>query len=272
MTIEIPTVKLTENEYQNFYQFITKNLKKYSKFGLLKVVPPVEIKPKMDFKVSSFYKQKFNKKGSCFKLHSNVKYNDFTIEELREFCEQEPTSSPTSNISTLTLDPNIIQQNYWSDLQDTTAIYAADLPGSLFDPLVENSWNISRLDNLLCCIPKIVGVNTSYLYFGASKSTFAFHLEDVDLYSINFLHFGQPKFWYVVPPFYRKKFEALACSLFPLEFKGCTDFLRHKNVLIPPHILEENGIPFNTVLQNPNEFIITFPNGFIFLISLSSRF
>lgn len=62
-------------------------------------------------------------------------------------------------------------------------------------------WNIGRLNTILDTVEsesgiKIKGVNTPYLYFGMWKSAFAWHTEDMDLYSINFLHFGEPKSWY----------------------------------------------------------------------------
>ena len=61
-------------------------------------------------------------------------------------------------------------------------------------------WNIGKLGTILDliedeCGVHIEGVNTPYLYFGMWKATFAWHTEDMDLYSINYLHFGAPKTW-----------------------------------------------------------------------------
>lgn len=64
-----------------------------------------------------------------------------------------------------------------------------------------SEWNIGRLDTILDTVEhesgvKIKGVNTPYLYFGMWKAAFAWHTEDMDLYSVNYLHFGEPKSWY----------------------------------------------------------------------------
>ena len=63
-------------------------------------------------------------------------------------------------------------------------------------------WNIGHLNTLLDMVEQecgivIEGVNTPYMYFGMWKTTFAWHTEDMDLYSINYLHFGQSKSWSV---------------------------------------------------------------------------
>lgn len=70
----------------------------------------------------------------------------------------------------------------------------ADVSGTLTDEDVK-CFNINRLGSILDYVEKdyhkaISGVNTSYLYFGMWKTTFAWHTEDMDLYSINYLHFG----------------------------------------------------------------------------------
>lgn len=75
--------------------------------------------------------------------------------------------------------------------------------GSLFTDKTK-SWNVAHLPSLLSrLLPSssngLPGVNTPYLYFGMWRATFAWHVEDMDLFSINYIHFGAGKFWYAVP-------------------------------------------------------------------------
>jgi hypothetical protein len=101
-----------------------------------------------------------------------------------------------------------LETAYWKSLMYNNPMYGADMPGSLFDDSV-TSWNVAKLPNLLDVLgQKVPGVNTAYLYLGMWKATFAWHLEDVDLYSINFIHFGAPKQWYSISQEDGEKFEA----------------------------------------------------------------
>lgn len=95
-------------------------------------------------------------------------------------------------------------------------MYGADMPGSLFDDST-TEWNVAKLENLLDVLGQAVpGVNTAYLYLGMWKASFAWHLEDVDLYSINYIHFGAPKQWYSISQEDARRFEAAMRSMLSL--------------------------------------------------------
>lgn len=103
---------------------------------------------------------------------------------------------------------------------------------------------------------------SSFPDFGMWKTSFAWHTEDMDLYSINYLHFGAPKTWYAIPPKYGRRLEQLAREMFPDNFKLCPAFLRHKMTIISPHVLRQHKIPVNRITQEPGEIMITFPFGY----------
>jgi hypothetical protein len=109
---------------------------------------------------------------------------------------------------------------------------------------------------------KISGVNTPYVYVGSWKTMFGWHKEDLDLYSINYLHHGRPKFWYGVDINYNPVFERFAKSKFPDQAKVCPEFIRHKTTLFYPGLLVENGIKMTKTVHNEGEFIISRCSGY----------
>ena len=94
--------------------------------------------------------------------------------------------------------------------------------------------NLFRLESILNenLDHDLVGVNTPYLYIGMWKATFSWHVEDLDLHAINYIHYGAPKTWYCVPPKHGYKLEEAANQLFPGFKQHCFNFLRHKVGLV----------------------------------------
>lgn len=156
-----------------------------------------------------------------------------------------------------------LERAYWKTLTYASPLYGADLMGTLFDDRTD-TWNLNKLPNLLDVLgTKVPGVNTAYLYLGMWKATFAWHLEDVDLYSINYLHFGAPKQWYSISQADARRFEAAMKNIWPTDAKACDQFLRHKGFLISPHhLLQHYGIKVNKVVSYPGEFVVTYPYGY----------
>ena len=156
-----------------------------------------------------------------------------------------------------------LETSYWKSLTFNNPMYGADMPGSLFEDTT-TSWNVAHLENLLDILgQKVPGVNTAYLYLGMWKATFAWHLEDVDLYSINYIHFGAPKQWYSISQADARRFEAAMRSVWPSDAKNCDQFLRHKTYLISPQNLKSQfNIEVNRLVHYEGEFVITFPYGY----------
>ncbi|KAH6695782.1 JmjC domain-containing protein [Plectosphaerella plurivora] len=156
-----------------------------------------------------------------------------------------------------------LERAYWKTLTYAPPLYGADMLGTLFAEDTEE-WNLNKLPNLLDVIgTKVPGVNTAYLYLGMWKATFAWHLEDVDLYSINYLHFGAPKQWYSISQGDARRFEAAMKQTWPGDAKSCDQFLRHKGYLISPqHLKQHFNITVNKCLSYPGEFVVTYPYGY----------
>lgn len=186
---------------------------------------------------------KMNAKSDIDLLQTKNSYNIDTSQFTVDRCEQ-------------------LEKTYWKSLTYAEPMYGADLIGSLFSDSVK-SWNVAHLPNILDLMDaKLPGVNDAYLYAGLWKATFAWHLEDQDLYSINYLHFGSPKQWYSISQADSGKFFELMKDTFPEEYRNCLEFLRHKTFLVSPQFLAKNGINCNHIIHNEGEFIITYPYGY----------
>ncbi|KAI5118500.1 hypothetical protein M0805_004000 [Coniferiporia weirii] len=160
-----------------------------------------------------------------------------------------------------------LERRYWRNCGlGRPPWYGADTAGSLFTDATE-AWNVSCLPSALArLLPAssngLPGVNMPYLYFGMWRATFAWHVEDMDLFSINYIHFGAPKFWYAVPQARAVQLENTLRSFFPSDVAQCRQFLRHKSFLASPTLLAQSSCKPNTLVQHAGEFVVTYPRGY----------
>ncbi|XP_072373316.1 lysine-specific demethylase 4C-like isoform X3 [Scyliorhinus torazame] len=265
-TCKIMTFQPTMEEFKNFSKYIAyMESQGAHRAGLAKVIPPKGWKPRGNYDnidnlvIPSPIQQMVTGQSGLFTQY-NIQKKQLTVKEFKCLANSDKYCTPRH------LDYEDLERKYWKNLTFVAPIYGADVSGSLYDEDIDE-WNISRLNTILDVVAEesgiaIEGVNTPYLYFGMWKTTFAWHTEDMDLYSINYLHFGGPKSWYAVPPEQGKRLERLAQGFFPSSSQGCDAFLRHKMTLISPSILKKYGIPFDKITQEAGQFMITFPYGY----------
>ncbi|XP_018423472.1 PREDICTED: lysine-specific demethylase 4B-like, partial [Nanorana parkeri] len=263
---KIMTFRPTWEEFQDFGKYMAYiESQGAHRAGLAKIIPPKEWRPRRtyddldDMVIPAPIQQVVTGQSGLFTQY-NIQKKPMTVGEYRKLANCDKYCTPRHQ------DFDDLERKYWKNLTFMSPIYGADISGSLYDNDV-HLWNIASLNTLLDMVEHecgiiIEGVNTPYLYFGMWKTTFAWHTEDMDLYSVNYLHFGEPKSWYAIPPEHGKRLERLAKGFFPGSSQGCDAFLRHKMTLISPSILKKYGIPFDRITQEAGEFMITFPYGY----------
>ncbi|XP_032530739.1 lysine-specific demethylase 4C isoform X2 [Chiroxiphia lanceolata] len=263
---KIMTFRPSMDEFREFNKYLAyMESQGAHRAGVAKVIPPKEWKPRKhyndieDLVIPAPIQQIVTGQSGLFTQY-NIQKKPMTVKEFKQLANSDKYRTPRYT------DYEDLERKYWRNLTFVAPIYGADINGSIYDEGVKE-WNIAHLNTILDvvgeeCGISIEGVNTPYLYFGMWKTTFAWHTEDMDLYSINYLHFGEPKSWYAIPPEHGKRLERLAQGFFPSSSQGCDAFLRHKITLISPSILKNYGIPFGKVTQEAGEFMITFPYGY----------
>ncbi|KAF5730917.1 lysine-specific demethylase [Tripterygium wilfordii] len=184
------------------------------------------------------------------------------------------------------LSPLEIETLYWKATVDKpfSVEYANDMPGSAFTPmksdggrepgegvtLGETAWNmrgVSRATGSLLRFMKeeIPGVTSPMVYVAMLFSWFAWHVEDHDLHSLNYLHMGAGKTWYGVPREAAVAFEEVVrVHGYGGEINPLVTFaiLGEKTTVMSPEVFLGAGVPCCRLVQNAGEFVVTFPRAY----------
>ncbi|KAJ2998113.1 hypothetical protein HDV02_004790 [Globomyces sp. JEL0801] len=203
----VPVFKPTIEQFSDFYQFILA-IQEFNTAGCIKVIPPRKwVKENVMCKhalnkisIVDPLIQTFSKVTShpgAYILHQELNNNQSSY-TFKQWQHQINLTHPLKETSTTQISNaqksfdytqgyhlSSLEHQYWNKLTSNATIYGAGIPGSLFPSNPKNTWNISKLQNYLTKVKKeFPGINTPFLYFGRFKSTFPWHLEDLDLYSI----------------------------------------------------------------------------------------
>ena len=183
-------------------------------------------------------------------------------------------------------DTDKIEKLFWEIChgdKDEKTFYAADIPFmkyfskkditdmNTYSENIEENWtlqNVNLLENSLFQFLKfeeksnISGLTIPWLYFGMIFSTFCWHVEDLFLYSLNFMHYGSPKIWYSIPVNEKFKMEEFLKKKQQEINSNNKNLIDKLTLLIDPQELLDNNIKVNRTVQHPGEIIITLPNSY----------
>jgi len=282
---EIPVFRPTWEEFKDFSAYVSSIESSSKAYGLCKVIPPKEFiarkkgyhfngvgyagtNPRCDPKeVSKALKSGSFPEEDPVIIHNPVRQNllgnrgiysvysveekDYmTVEMFRDECNKMHLHKSRREKDKFRENnyPEI-ERAYWSNISNRKPpLYGADSPGSLFDSEC-TTWNCTKLGTILDLIrDDLPGVTVPMLYFGMWQSTFAWHVEDMNLFSINYLHFGHPKQWYCIPASHFEQSERLLQSLYPLEVSIQTNLTCHYHSMKP----SLQSSPYLTYSRYPN--------------------
>ncbi|EDQ87085.1 uncharacterized protein MONBRDRAFT_33502 [Monosiga brevicollis MX1] len=134
---------------------------------------------------------------------------------------------------------------YGSDIDVTT--HGSGFPTAFDEPYSKFGWNL----NVLPGLPESV-----------LKHADGISVEDNYLYSINYMHFGAGKRWYGCPSSHARQFEASFRRRLPNAFAHNPHLLHDIVTQLSPGKLAEDGVLITTCVQEPRDFIVTFPQSY----------
>ncbi|KAH8263513.1 hypothetical protein KR044_010040 [Drosophila immigrans] len=252
----------------------------YHTFCLL---PPLSSIPKGEWLCPRCVVEEVSKPQEAFGFEQAER--EYTLQEFGQMADQfkqEYFRKPVHLVPT-----EQVEREFWRIVssidEDVTVEYGADLHtmdhGSGFptrsslyllpgdQEYAESSWNLNNLplleDSILGHInADISGMNAPWMYVGMCFAAFCWHNEDHWSYSINYLHWGEPKTWYGVPGSCAEQFEETMKRAAPELFSSQPDLLHQLVTIMNPNILMNNGVPVYRTDQHAGEFVITFPRAY----------
>ncbi|XP_012538541.2 lysine-specific demethylase lid isoform X1 [Monomorium pharaonis] len=247
------------------------------------LMPPLTEIPKGDWRCPKCVAEEVSKPMEAFGFEQAQR--EYTLQQFGEMADQ--FKSDYFNMPVHMVPTSLVEKEFWRIVssidEDVTVEYGADLHtmdhGSGFptktsvnlftcdQEYAESSWNLNNLPVLRGSVlghinADISGMKVPWMYVGMCFATFCWHNEDHWSYSINYLHWGEPKTWYGVPGSQAERFEQSMKSAAPELFHSQPDLLHQLVTIMNPNILTSEGVPVFRTDQHAGEFVVTFPRAY----------
>uniref|UniRef100_H3BWG1 [histone H3]-trimethyl-L-lysine(4) demethylase n=1 Tax=Tetraodon nigroviridis TaxID=99883 RepID=H3BWG1_TETNG len=248
------------------------------------LIPPLQDVPKGDWRCPKCVAEECSKPREAFGFEQAVR--EYSLQSFGEMADQ--FKSDYFNMPVHMVPTELVEKEFWrlvsSIEEDVIVEYGADISskevGSGFpvrdgkrrllgdeEEYANSGWNLNNMPVLEQSVlthinVDISGMKVPWLYVGMCFSSFCWHIEDHWSYSINFLHWGEPKTWYGVPASAAEQLEAVMKKLAPELFDSQPDLLHQLVTIMNPNVLMEHGVPVYRTNQCAGEFVVTFPRAY----------
>ncbi|XP_042317614.1 lysine-specific demethylase 5B isoform X1 [Sceloporus undulatus] len=248
------------------------------------LIPPLHDVPKGDWRCPQCLAQECNKPQEAFGFEQAAR--DYTLRTFGEMADA--FKSDYFNMPVHMVPTELVEKEFWRLVstieEDVTVEYGADIASKEFgsgfpvrdgkiklrpeeEEYLDSGWNLNNMpvmeQSVLAHITAdICGMKLPWLYVGMCFSSFCWHIEDHWSYSINYLHWGEPKTWYGAPGYAAEQLEDVMKKLAPELFESQPDLLHQLVTIMNPNTLMSHGVPIYRTNQCAGEFVITFPRAY----------
>uniref|UniRef100_A0A8C2DDG2 [histone H3]-trimethyl-L-lysine(4) demethylase n=1 Tax=Cyprinus carpio TaxID=7962 RepID=A0A8C2DDG2_CYPCA len=248
------------------------------------LIPPLHDVPKGDWRCPKCLAQECGKPQVAFGFEQASR--DYTLRTFGDMADS--FKSDYFNMPVHVLIGLLVEKEFWRLVstieEDVTVEYGADIASKDFgsgfpvkngtfkvspeeEGYLSSGWNLNNMPVLDASVlthvtADICGMKLPWLYVGMCFSSFCWHIEDHWSYSINYLHWGEPKTWYGAPGYAAEQLENVMKNLAPELFESQPDLLHQLVTIMNPNVLMEHGVPIYRTNQCAGEFVITFPRAY----------
>ncbi|XP_066559598.1 lysine (K)-specific demethylase 5Ba isoform X3 [Amia ocellicauda] len=248
------------------------------------LIPPLHDVPKGDWRCPKCLAQECSKPPEAFGFEQA--YRDYSLRSFGEMADS--FKSDYFNMPVHMVPTELVEKEFWRLVstieEDVTVEYGADIASKEFGsgfPIREGRFKVApededylncgwNLNNMPVMDPSVLthvtadicGMKLPWLYVGMCFSSFCWHIEDHWSYSINYLHWGEPKTWYGAPGYAAEQLEEVMKKLAPELFESQPDLLHQLVTIMNPNTLMSHGVPIYRTNQCAGEFVITFPRAY----------